>query len=116
MHELLLQSSVPPDRYDQVLNILAGIAAMQPQPVLEVHHIFKPNRTPASLTTGRAGQVGAAQDVNVGKSQTQMAAAMAGGDLYYWKVVRHLRDGSQHETGSTQEQAASRRNNGGGWY
>ena len=44
MHELLLYGQVPLERHDQVLKILAGIAAMQPQTLFERHLIYRPMR------------------------------------------------------------------------
>ena len=82
MHELLLFGQIPPSRHDQVLNILAGVAAMQPVPVLEKHLVFKPNRLPASA---RPVQVGGAQDIQ--KSQVQALQAQNQGDLFYMQLV-----------------------------
>lgn len=45
MHELLLYGQVPVERHDQVLKILAGVAAMQPQTLLERHLIYRPMRS-----------------------------------------------------------------------
>ncbi|KAK6008096.1 hypothetical protein QM012_004910 [Aureobasidium pullulans] len=45
MHELLLYGQVPLERHDQVLKILAGVAAMQPQTLFERHLIYKPMRS-----------------------------------------------------------------------
>lgn len=45
MHELLLYGQVPLERHDQVLKILAGIAAMQPQTLFERHLIYRPMRS-----------------------------------------------------------------------
>lgn len=45
MHEVLLYGQVPLARHEQVLKILAGIAAMQPQTVYERHIILKQMRT-----------------------------------------------------------------------
>jgi mediator of RNA polymerase II transcription subunit 18 len=45
MHELLLYGQVPLERHDQVLKILAGIAAMQPQALFERHLIYRPMRS-----------------------------------------------------------------------
>ena len=100
MHELLLQAPAPLRRHDPILNIPAGLAAMQPVPVREEHHIFRPNRQPNSLAALRAGQVGAPQDVDVPKNQAQMQVAMAMGDLYYLQVVRTLEEGD--ETGRSE--------------
>ena len=82
MHELLLFGQVPSARHDQILNILAGVAAMQPVPVFEKHLVFKPNRLPASA---RPVQVGGAQDIQ--KSQVQALQAQNQGDLFYLQLV-----------------------------
>ena len=82
MHELLLFGQIPASRHDQVLNILAGVAAMHPVPVLEKHLVFKPNRLPASA---RPVQVGGAQDIQ--KSQVQALQAQNQGDLFYMQLV-----------------------------
>ena len=79
MHELLLFGQVPESRHNQVLNVLAGVAAMQPQPILEKHLIFKPNRTPGS---GAQKQVGGAQDIQKAGAQTFQAQ-----DLFYMQLV-----------------------------
>ena len=42
MHELSLFGQVPLARHEQVLNILAGLAAMQPQPLYEKHTLLQP--------------------------------------------------------------------------
>ena len=87
MHELLLFGQIPASRHDQVLNIFAGISAMQPVPVLENHLVFKPNRSSGS---SRAVQVGAAQDIQ--KSQVQALQAQAQGDLFYMQLVADVSD------------------------
>lgn len=42
MHELLLYGSVPVVRHEQVLKILAGIAAMQPKSLYQRQSVFRP--------------------------------------------------------------------------
>jgi len=42
MHELSLFGQVPLARLEQVLNILAGLSAMQPRPLYEAHTILAP--------------------------------------------------------------------------
>lgn len=42
MHELLLHATVPRSQQHHLLQILAGITAMQPQPLLEHHLVFEP--------------------------------------------------------------------------
>ena len=51
MHELLLFGVVGPNQHDQILSLLAGLTAMQPVPLLEQHHLFKPTRAPAAPNT-----------------------------------------------------------------
>ncbi|KAK3171196.1 NRPS [Lepraria neglecta] len=86
MHELLLFGQVQASRHDQVLNILAGFAAMQPVPFLENHLIFKPKRLSGPA---RPVQVGGAQDIQ--KSQ-QALQAQAQGDLFYMQLVTDVAD------------------------
>ena len=89
MHELLLFGQVPALRHTQVLNILAGIAAMQPQPILEKHLIFKPNRKPGS---GAQKQVGGAQDI-----QKAGAQAVQAQDLFYVQLVADVEEAGGKE-------------------
>lgn len=44
MHELLLYGQVPATRHEQVLEILTGIAAMQPRTLLERQFVYRPTR------------------------------------------------------------------------
>jgi len=48
MHELSLFGQVPLARHEQVLNILAGLAAMQPQSLYEKHTLLQPLSPPAA--------------------------------------------------------------------
>jgi len=82
MHELLLFAQVPPSRHNYVLNVLTGLAAMQPQHILEKHLIFKPARLPAAA---RPAHVGAFQGVQ--NSQLQALQGQTSGDLYYLQLV-----------------------------
>ena len=86
MHELLLFGSVPSARHDQVLNVLAGIAAMQPQAVLEKHLIFRPNRNAAML---QEKQVGGAQDVQ------KKAQAVQAQEFFHLQLVADAKDRSE---------------------
>ena len=97
MHELLLFGQVPSWRHEQLLKILAGIAGMQPQRVLERHLIFKPSRSP----TQRGGQVGGSQGVQ--GAQIQALQGQMHGDLFYLQLVGDLSPGSsgQAETVGT---------------
>ena len=85
MHELLLFGQVPASRHNQVLNILAGISAMQPQPILEKHLVFKPNRKPG---TGPAKPVGGAQDIQ----KAGGAQAIQAQDLFHMQLVADVKE------------------------
>ena len=85
MHELLLHAQVPSARHDQILSILAGIAAMQPVPILERHLIFKPSRPPS--TVGKAGPQQGGQAGQMKAVQGQMH-----GDLFYLKLVEEVKE------------------------
>ena len=80
MHELLLFAQVPPSRHSQLLAILAGISAMQPQPILERHLIFKPKRRDTKSTRASAKPGGPG-------SQAQTLQAQMQGDLFYLQLV-----------------------------
>ncbi|KAL6707963.1 hypothetical protein ACN47E_003637 [Coniothyrium glycines] len=99
MHELLLYGQVPAGRHDQVLKILAGVAAMQPRRVLERRIVYKPQREPEEPGTNL--RRGGTQAIAV--KQTKPTAAPA---LYYTKLVQRLSqddfgtgDGLPHENG-----------------
>ena len=90
MHELLLHASVPGHRHDQILSILAGVAAMQPIPVLEKHLIFKPSRPPS--ITGKAGPQQGGQAGQAGQAgQMKALQGQMHGDLFYLKVVEEVK-------------------------
>ncbi|KAL9098101.1 MAG: hypothetical protein Q9163_006175, partial [Psora crenata] len=102
MHELLLFAQIPSSRHTQLLNILAGVSAMQPVPILEKHLVFKPNRQPGHR---KAVQVGAAQDV-----QKQVQAQTLG-DVFYLQVVGVL-DGWDGWSGTQKTQNGTGDNGG----
>lgn len=79
MHELSLYGQIPPSRHNQVLQILAGVAAMQPREVIERHLIYKPVR----FATHRA-QIGGSQAIQSQKVNTQ---AQAPKELFYMQLV-----------------------------
>lgn len=101
MHELLLYGQVPAGRHDQVLKILAGVAAIQPRRIVERRIIYKPQREPDE--PGSNLRRGGTQAVGV--KQTKQTAAPA---LYYTKLVQKLseedfgtEDGLPHEHGKS---------------
>ncbi|KAL8909572.1 MAG: hypothetical protein Q9171_004981 [Xanthocarpia ochracea] len=87
MHELLLHGAVPTDRHTQVLSILAGIAAMQPQAFHERHLIYKPTR-PVNRASMHVGGSQAVQSKQVNPMQAVQGAIQ--GDLFYLNLVEDL--------------------------
>lgn len=84
MHELSLISQVSAARHEQVLQILAGLAGMQPQRVIERRLIYKPRRTPGTRPT----KVGGSQGI-----QSQQSQALQGqlqGELFYLQLAREV--------------------------
>ncbi|KAF2204781.1 hypothetical protein GQ43DRAFT_477964 [Delitschia confertaspora ATCC 74209] len=86
MYELLLFGQVPRTRHEQLLKILAGVAAMQPQRVLERHVIYKPIREPEE--PGSNLKRGANQSVAQQKQTKQTTSK----DLYFTRVVQTLNE------------------------
>lgn len=79
MHEFILYSQIPPGRHDQVLQILAGIAAAQPIKFSEQHVVYQ--------------QIKSTQPAAVKKGQTsQLQRAV---QLSYYKLVRDCLDNTE---------------------
>ncbi|KAL8748412.1 MAG: hypothetical protein Q9184_007321 [Pyrenodesmia sp. 2 TL-2023] len=95
MHELLLHASVPAGRHAQVLSILAGIAAMQPQPFHEKHMIYKPTRP----VTRVVKPVGGSQTL-----QLSIPTQAAQGDLFYLHLVEDLVTEGMREGGDRDDE------------
>ena len=85
MHELLLFGQVPASRHDQVLKVLAGIAAMQPQLVTERHLVFKPKKLPGANGNPSRPKLGSQG------SQMQAIQGQMHGDLFYLQLVGDVR-------------------------
>ncbi|KAK7532387.1 mediator complex, subunit Med18 [Phyllosticta citribraziliensis] len=83
-HELLHFGQVPQSRHDQLLNILAGIAGMQPRRLIERHVIYRPQRNPVQ----RQYAVGASQTVQTTQRATSREQLQK--DMYYWQTVTEL--------------------------
>ncbi|MCJ1249971.1 Mediator of RNA polymerase II transcription subunit 18 [Trapelia coarctata] len=94
MHELLLFGQVPPKRHDQLLKILAGVAAMQPHSIVERHLVFKPRR-PIASSTRAATKPGA---------QVQALQAQMQGDLFYLQLVGNMTGSPGSGTGEVSSQ------------
>ncbi|KAF2184428.1 hypothetical protein K469DRAFT_709167 [Zopfia rhizophila CBS 207.26] len=97
MHELLLFGQVPRSRHEQVLKILAGVAAMQPHRVLERHVVYKPQREPEE--PGSHLRRGGTQAVT--QKQIKQVAPK---DLYFTQLVQTLsEDDFNQPNGQMQE-------------
>ena len=97
MHELSLWGQVSQTREDQMLQILAGIAAMPPIPALERHIIFEPVRDEASRQKN-SGPLGGSQEI----VDQQKAARKAGAEkeLFYLQIEESWADkGDDEEMG-----------------
>ncbi|KAI9848172.1 MAG: Mediator of RNA polymerase II transcription subunit 18 [Sclerophora amabilis] len=94
MHELLLFGQVPFERHTHILKILAGLAGMQPQRVIERHLVFRPRRSPTSRNT----QVGASQGIQ--NQQMQALQGQLQGELFYLKLVSEIGEDWVSKNGS----------------
>jgi mediator of RNA polymerase II transcription subunit 18 len=90
MHELLLFGQVPAIRHAQLLNVLAGLSAMQPKPVIERHVLFKPTREPVQLAVVRGAGSGTKDSQPQPKKKTQQQQQQPQGDLYHTHLVKDL--------------------------
>ncbi|KAL8737583.1 MAG: hypothetical protein Q9190_008102, partial [Brigantiaea leucoxantha] len=95
MHELSLLTSIPSTRHTQLLHILTGIAAMQPQPFNEKHTVFKPTRPAASSRVPL--QVGGSQAVRGGRDMKVLGGVQGQGELFYLHLVGDLTSAESQE-------------------
>lgn len=100
MHELNLYGQVTFARYEQVLNILAGVAAMQPQRIYERHIIYKPLREPEEPGSN-LGRRGGTQ--TVAQKQAKQAAPVV---LYHTQLVQRLSEDAFAAHGGTPPESA----------
>ncbi|KAI9806186.1 MAG: hypothetical protein M1825_006301 [Sarcosagium campestre] len=101
MQELLLYASVSASRHDQLLDVLAGIAGMLPQRVLERHLVYKPSRT----STFRANTVGGSQGIQ--SHQGQALQGQTQGDLFYLHLSGQLDERTFPQESSAQKEPTS---------
>jgi mediator of RNA polymerase II transcription subunit 18 len=87
MHELLLFASVPADQHYELLQQLAGLAAMQPRHRIERRLVFKASRKTGNINT-RLG--GGTQDVQ--GAELQRLTKMLTGATYYTQAVGLVRE------------------------
>jgi mediator of RNA polymerase II transcription subunit 18 len=91
MHELLLFGQLPAARHGQLLNVLAGLSAMQPKRVIERHVLFKPTREPVELAVVRGAGTGT-KDGQPQPKKKQQQQPQQTGDLYHTHLVKDLDD------------------------
>ncbi|QKX56266.1 uncharacterized protein TRUGW13939_03367 [Talaromyces rugulosus] len=87
MHELLLFASVPAEQHYELLQQLAGLAAMQPRHRIERRLVFKASRKTGRINT-RLG--GGTQDVQ--GAELQRLTKMLTGATYYTQTVGLVRE------------------------
>ncbi|KAF2672868.1 hypothetical protein BT63DRAFT_138670 [Microthyrium microscopicum] len=92
MHELILYGQVPTKRYEQILNILAGMTGSQPQRRIERHVIYRPIRNPPKEDSKSLKDQSIAT-----KSQKFDPKAK---ELYYVRLVKNLK---QSDFGTSSE-------------
>lgn len=97
MYELSLFGQVTAARHEQVLKVLAGVAAMAPRSLSERHLIFKPTKAPSR----RPVQVGGSQGIQVEKTARQIQNS---GEVYYLQLIEILGDDDAYS--STTQHAA----------
>ena len=107
MLELALFAQVPASRHDQVLMILAGVAAMPPRPTLERHLVLKPARP----VVRNVAQVGGSQGVQDAQKATRQAQTNT--DLYYLRLVEDL--GAGEDGGLEGDEGVAAEGWGGKW-
>jgi mediator of RNA polymerase II transcription subunit 18 len=90
MHELLLYGQLPAARHGQLLNVLAGLSAMQPKRIIERHVLFKPTRGPVQLDIVRGAGAGTQAQTQAKKKQQQQVQQT--GELYHTHLVKDLEE------------------------
>ncbi len=86
MHELSLYTQIPSPRRDQILQILAGVAGMQPTPILERHLVFKP----VEKSAPKSAVVGGSQGIRDQQRAARRAPQVAVKELFYLRLVENL--------------------------
>lgn len=84
MHELLLFGQIPASRHEQLLKILAGVTAMQPQRIIERHAVYKPAKGPIQQRV----QVGGSQAIQQQKMQKEKLAQNS--EMFYIQLVQDV--------------------------
>lgn len=92
MHELLLYGQVPFSRHEQIMNVLAGLTAMQPHRVVERHALFKPIHGPVQAQVQKGGTQGLNPTKKIARPNAQQTR-----DLYHTHLVKVL-DEKESET------------------
>lgn len=96
MHELLLYGQVPAARHEQLLSILAGLAAMQPRRIVERRAIYRPTKSPSANVIQRGGT----QNIQTQKQAQNQRA----NDLHFVHLVKPV---DERDFGKTIDLTAS---------
>lgn len=94
MLELMLMGSVPAVRHQQLIQVLAGVAAMAPVSMLEKHDVLKPSRDRSDATPSSNA---------VGQNIPKQAKKDVSHDLYYLHLVGtrdHIKTDRHDQAGS----------------
>jgi mediator of RNA polymerase II transcription subunit 18 len=83
MHELLLFGQLPSSRHELLMNVLAGLTAMQPHRVTERHVLFQPTHGPVQAQVQKGGTQGLYKKM-------PKPAAQQPRDLYHTHLVKVL--------------------------
>jgi mediator of RNA polymerase II transcription subunit 18 len=86
MYEYSLFGQVNESRQTQLLQVLAGISAMQPHIVRERHLIFRPTRPPTRAVAQVGGSQAIQDTAKLAARQNQNAAT----DVYFMRLVEDL--------------------------
>ncbi|KAF2742546.1 hypothetical protein M011DRAFT_472140 [Sporormia fimetaria CBS 119925] len=111
MYELLLVGQLVQSRHDQVLKVLAGLAAMQPHRIIRRYIFYRPQREPEE--PGLRMKRGGTQDV-----PSKNAKQVNKKDLYFSKVVQELLEGDFEAAAQSSADAPQtlRADDGTEWY
>jgi len=84
MHELLLYGQLPESRHGQLMNVLAGLTAMQPHRVIERHVFFQPTHGPVQAQVQKGGSQG------LYKKTPKQVPGQQNRDLFHTHLVKVL--------------------------
>jgi len=84
MIELSLWGQIPQIRHDQIIQILAGVAAMPPNQIFERHYLYRPAQPPSRKILQVGGTQGITDPLKAARQ------VQNNGDIYYLRLVRTI--------------------------